>query len=161
MEIQVGAILLQMINFGIVVGVLYFLLLKPVKKILDERSKKIEEGLKASESAVKKQEQLDQKIKEAEKKAQEKAKKILDEAKKDANKRGDEIIADAKRVAQEIRLKNELEIQTERKTMAEEMTAQFESTVIAVAKAVVGKSLSLKDHQQLIKQGLSEIQKAK
>ena len=30
-----------------------------------------------------------------------------------------------------------------------------------VAKAVVGKSLSLKDHQQLIKQGLSEIHKAK
>src|SRR3989338_11505630 len=38
-------IIAQLINFGIVIAVLYFFALKPLKKLMSERSQKIEGGI--------------------------------------------------------------------------------------------------------------------
>jgi len=38
MDIQLPQIIFQIVNFGVVVGALTYLLYKPVKKMLDERS---------------------------------------------------------------------------------------------------------------------------
>jgi F-type H+-transporting ATPase subunit b len=160
MEIQVGAILLQMINFGVVVGAISFLLLKPVRRILNERSRKIQEGLEASEAAVKKQTELDSLGKGIELKAQEKAKAIIDEARKDAKVRAAEITAEAQEKAKEIIAKGEKQAETAKATIMADLQDQFESAVVAVAAKVIGAELSTKQHTDLIKQSIKEIEAA-
>jgi len=160
MEIQVGAILLQMVNFGVVVGAITFLLLKPVRRILNERSRKIQEGLEASEAAVKKQTEIDSLGKEIELKAQEKAKAIIDEARKDAKVRAAEITAEAQEKAKEIIAKGEKQAETAKATIMADLQTQFEGAVIAVSAKVIGAELSSKQHADLIKQSIKEIEAA-
>ncbi len=47
-------LLAQLINFAILLAVLYKFLYKPLLKVMEERSKKIEDGLKNAEAAEKK-----------------------------------------------------------------------------------------------------------
>ncbi len=44
-------LIIQAVNFGVLLGALTYLLYKPVLKILDERRSKIEEGVRAAEAA--------------------------------------------------------------------------------------------------------------
>jgi F-type H+-transporting ATPase subunit b len=44
-------LLIQAVNFGVLLGALTYLLYKPVLRILDERRAKIEEGVRAAEAA--------------------------------------------------------------------------------------------------------------
>jgi F-type H+-transporting ATPase subunit b len=160
MEIQVGAILLQMVNFGIVVGAITFLLLKPVRKILDERSRKIEEGLDASERAVKREAELETLAKKAEQSGLEKAKGLVDEARKDAKSRRAEIIAKAEAEAAEIIAKAQQDGESLKQNMLGDLQAQFETSVVAVSKQIIGAELSTKQHQDLIQKSLQEIKAA-
>ncbi len=160
MEIQVGAILLQMINFGVVVGALTFLLLKPVRKILDERSRKIQEGLEASEAASQKEAELENLEEQLRLKAQEKGKVIVDEARKDAKVRAAEIIAEAEEKAKDIIAKGEKQAETNKAALLAHLQEQFEQAVLAVSSKVIGSELSIKQHTQLIEQSIKEIEAA-
>lgn len=160
MEIQVGAILLQMINFGMVVGAVTVLLIKPVRRILDERSRKVEEGIKASESAIAKEANLDKKAKDIELKAQEKAKTILDEAREDAKERQATLLKEAKKQAEAIKAKAQADAVKEKQAILSDLQSQFESAVVAVAGKVIGEELTSTKHQSLIKEGLKEIETA-
>lgn len=160
MEIHVGAILLQMINFGVVVGAVTVLLIKPVRRILDERSRKVEEGIKASESAVTKEANLDKKAKEIELKAQEKAKAILDEAREDAQDRQAALLEEAKKQAEAIKAKASIDVAKERQALLADLQTQFESAVLSVSGKIIGEELSNTKHQALIKNSLKEIETA-
>ncbi|KKS19268.1 MAG: ATP synthase subunit b [Parcubacteria group bacterium GW2011_GWC1_41_7] len=47
-----GLLLAQAVNFGLIVAIIYFFLHKPLGDIIDERRKKIEEGLRRQEEAT-------------------------------------------------------------------------------------------------------------
>ena len=49
--INLPSLITQFVNFGILLLILWIFLFKPLQRVLDERRKRIEEGLKASESA--------------------------------------------------------------------------------------------------------------
>ena len=59
MDIKVTQILFQIVNFSVVVDALTYLLYKPVLKIFEERTRRIEEGQKAAEQSLKSREEVD------------------------------------------------------------------------------------------------------
>lgn len=71
----------QIINFLIIVYLLKRFLYKPVINMLEERQKKIAEGIKSSEEAEKKLQETIQKEETIIRKAQEEARKLIDDAK--------------------------------------------------------------------------------
>ncbi len=71
----------QIVNFLIIFFVLKKYLYKPVLKLLNERRKKIADGLKQAEESARILEETTQKEEEILKKAQAESKKLLDEAK--------------------------------------------------------------------------------
>jgi F-type H+-transporting ATPase subunit b len=138
MDIQPLQILFQMINFGVVVGVLTYFLYKPVKKMLEERSNRVEAAQQAAEATLLEKKNLDETrtrvIAEAEKKAQ----AIVEEAKRDAKRIEKEMIAQAKQAA-------EAEIEKERKQLAEDykntikdLRQSFVTQVAAMTEKVIG-----------------------
>ena len=120
-----GSLLLaQLINFGILLFVLYKFAYGPVLKILEERTKKIEKGLKDAESSHKKLAEISEKesavLVEARKNAQEIIKKSEEVAVKNAEgivmlakEQSDKLLEDAKKQIKQEKAKILAEVKTE------------------------------------------------
>ena len=92
MEIHFDQILLQLINFGIVLFVLVKFLYKPVLKILDQRSEKIDAGLAAAEKNLEEQAKVEELKKKQLTQAEKQASKIIEEAKLEAQHLSKDIV---------------------------------------------------------------------
>lgn len=85
----------QIINFGILFFVLTKFLYKPILKILDERAKKIAQGLKTAEESIKEKEKMDSTKKEQMVQTRREVEKILAAARDEAKSLKEEIVSQA------------------------------------------------------------------
>ncbi|KKS22665.1 MAG: ATP synthase F0, B subunit, F-type H+-transporting ATPase subunit b, partial [Microgenomates group bacterium GW2011_GWC1_41_8] len=99
MEIDIKQVLLQLLNFGILVVLFSKFMFKPIIKILDTRSKKILDGQLAAEKSLKETALLEKKQADRLAEASKKAAAIIAEAKAESKKLGVELIQEAKSVA--------------------------------------------------------------
>lgn len=101
MEINIYQILFQILNFGVVMYLLNKVLYKPVMKMLDDRAKKINEGMSQAEKNLKAGEEIEKTKKSEVSKARKEASAIINAAEVDAKKKADEIIKKAHEKAKE------------------------------------------------------------
>lgn len=101
MEINIYQILFQILNFGVVMYLLNKVLYKPVIKMLDDRAKKINEGMSQAEKNIKAGEEIEKTKKAEVNKARKEAGSIIAAAEIDAKKKADEIIKKAHEKAKE------------------------------------------------------------
>ena len=154
--INIPTFLAQIINFAILLGLLYLVAYKPLMRILDERSRRMKESMEQTEL-----------IKEQAAHAEEEVKKQLDVAAKE----GEAVIARATRIGEETRrqIKQEArqeaeslidrargEIQQERNEAINELRKEFAELAIMAAGKVIDRTLDKKAHRQLIKKVLQE-----
>ncbi len=156
MDIQVPQIIFQIINFGAVAVGLTFLLLKPVKKMLDDRSAKIEEGQKAAEMSLAEKHQIDEMKKKAQKEAEREAAKLIEEATKVAAARRVELIKKYKEEAEKEVEKMKQNVLDEKNVMVEEMKSKFNSTVLTTVEKLIGSS-DKKASDKIINAELSQL----
>lgn len=96
MEINIGQVLFQALNFGVILFVLTKFLYKPLMKLLDERAKKINDGLAAAEKNMASAAEAEKSVKAELAKAKKMGTTIISDAEKEAKVKGDKIIEDAK-----------------------------------------------------------------
>lgn len=96
MEINIYQVLFQIFNFGVVMYLLNKVLYKPVLKMLDERAKKINEGMALADKNIKAAEESEKSKKAEIAKARKEASVILATAEKEAKAKADKIISEAK-----------------------------------------------------------------
>ena len=106
MEINVQQFLLQIVNFSIIFFVLAKFVYKPVLKILDERAKKVADGLNAAEKSIQEQILMEETKQKELVKTQKEVASILEEANKKAIVLSKSIVEEAKLEAQKV-VKNE------------------------------------------------------
>ncbi|MBU1164318.1 F0F1 ATP synthase subunit B [Patescibacteria group bacterium] len=125
-------IIAQMVNFLILLAVLYKFLYKPVLKMLTDRTKKIEQGIKDAErikdELVKAETQKEQKILAAKKEAE----SIVLSAQKVAEENRQKYLAQTKKEAQEVVDKAKVQIANEKEKMIKEVRADV-SDMVAMA----------------------------
>ncbi len=146
----------QVANFFVFVVILRLTLYKPVLKMLDERKRKIADGLNAAEIA-----RAEAASAQANIQAQ------LDVARKE----GQEIVAGAQTIAQRIQAdareqsgrdreaaleRARAEIQLERDRAIAELRAEFADITVSAASKVIGQSLDKQAHQRIIDETLAE-----
>ena len=96
MEINFLQVLFQVVNFGVILFLLNKILYKPVLKLLDDRAKKINDGMYLAEKNIKEAGETE-KLKKAElAKARKEASAIIVLAEKDAKAKADSIIREAR-----------------------------------------------------------------
>ena len=154
--ISVPTLIAQLINFGILFVLLYFLAYKRILKMLDERSKRVKESMEQTEQ-----------IKAQAARAEETVKQQIDAGRKE----GQEIVARAIRTGEELRQKAEQEarqqgdalitkareeIQRERDEAIGEIRQEFADLAITAAEKVIDRSLDKEAHRQLIDKVLEE-----
>lgn len=152
-------LLTQTFNFFVMVIVLTKFLYKPILKALEERKKKIEEGLQYAEE-MKEELAKNEKVREdIINKAKDEAKKIVEEGKKTGSRLEEEIIAKAQMEAKNILEKGRQEIELERLKMEKDLRSQTIYIVFDVVEAVLGKIIDLKTQRKIIAKKIQEIAK--
>lgn len=161
MQIEVTAILLQMLNFGVVLAALTYLMLKPVRRMLDERAERVAQAQKAAEEIIKEKAAIEEIKEKALKEARAKAKELTAEVRQEVDKKREEWLAQAKQEAAQVKEKAAKALVAEKAALLDSMKSDFAEAVFVVAEKVLGAEISAKQHGALINQGLKEIAAAK
>ena len=146
----------QVVNFIILLLLLYFFAYKPVMKMLDERSRKIKDSIeevqKVKAQAAQTEEEFKKKIEAASKEGQE----VIARAMRTGEEARQRAQAEAKQEAQALVEKARVEIQRERDETIGELRQEFADLTVVAAEKVIGKSLDKEAHRQIIDQVLDE-----
>ena len=161
MEIQLSSIIIQMLNFGLVVFVIAKFVYKPIVKILKQRTEKIEQSQLEAEKSVKQNQEMASKIKTDLASAKKEADKIISQAKKEAEAEAAKIIADAKSQAKQsaqVEHKNMLAaFESEKQSILSQLTELITNTT-----ATILQNALTKDQQhQIIKSQINTIKGVK
>lgn len=157
MDIQLPQLLFQIVNFSVVLGLLIYLLYKPIQKVLDERAQHVAESLKEVEAVAAEKAQLAAFKAKNKREAEKEAASILEEAKKLATKRRQELNAETKTALQKDMEKAATRWTEEKKQLTVGARKQMVEAVVAVSGLVIGKKLDKKTNEKLITKGLDEI----
>ena len=154
--INVWTLAAQIVNFLILLLLLYFFAYKPVLKMLDERSRKIKESMeevqKVKDQAARTEEEFKKKIEAAGKEGQE----VIARAMRTGEEARQRAQAEAKQEAQVLVEKARAEIQLERNQTIDELRQEFADLTVVAAEKVIGKSLDKEAHRQIIDKVLDE-----
>jgi F-type H+-transporting ATPase subunit b len=144
--ISLGLLISQIVNFGLLMALLYVLLYKPVLRVLRERQERVARAM---------QEDYDRRIAEAQRKGQE----IIAQAVQTAEQRRAEIEADAGKHAEEIRQRARADAEQERDRILAEVQGQIAGLSMLATERVLGQAVAPdRDLQhKLIEQFLSEL----
>ncbi len=158
MDIKVTQILFQIVNFSVVVGALTYLLYKPVLKIFEERTRRIEEGQKAAEEALKSREELDKMKDEMQTALKKERAQVLKKAQEEAVEEGKKILAQAKQEALAESAKYVKKWETEKAALVSDLNQELVSAVIAATEKVISEKISKSD-EKLVEAELTTILK--
>ena len=154
-------LLTQVINFTILVVVLTKFLYKPILKMLDERKKKIEEGLTLSREMATKEEELQKEKEKVLDKAKSEGAKIIEEYKAQGKKMESEIIAAASEEAIRLKDKVSLDLDEEKKKMWGELRKQLLVLAMEMSKKAVGELLNDKSQRLILEKKLKFLESEK
>lgn len=160
-QIELGMLLAQILNFLILVFVLTKFAFKPLIKMLSERQAYITEKLNNAAKDQDEAKQIKQKYELQLAGARKQAQIIIDNAIKFADKAKEEILVEAK-----IKQKNMLkevqdEIEKERKMALIEAKKEIANISIAIATKIIEKNLNYNAHADLIKEFINKLEMKK
>ena len=154
--INLPTLLAQIVNFVILFVILYLVAYKPIVRMLDERSRRIKEGMEAAESskeqAASADEDIKKKLEVASREGQERisrAAQVGEELKQKAQE-------GARQEAEQLVVRARAEIQRERDEAIDELRKEFSDLTILAAGKVIDRSLDKEAHRQLIDEVLEE-----
>lgn len=153
--ISLPGLVAQLVNFGILLLVLRLFLFKPIMKVMDERKRKIEEGLQASEKAAQAAESSQEESRRAMEQARAEGRELIGRAQETAARLSTELEAQARREADSIVERARAEIDRERQQAIQSLRAEFADLTVRAAERVVGQSLDRNAHQRLIDETLA------
>ncbi len=149
----------QIINFTILLVLLYLLLYKPVLRMLDQRSQRIKESLEAAERARKESQRSGEEVQRALQEARVQGQQLIEEARKTSERMIADARSEAHRQGEEELQRARGAIEQERDEAIERVRREFSGLAILAAERVIHRSLDRKAHEDLIEQVLQEAKK--
>jgi F-type H+-transporting ATPase subunit b len=149
-------LLAQLINFGILFGILFFLLYKPMRRTFDERSNRIKESMDQAEQIKEQMARTEEQVKEQLATARREGQDILAQAAQMGVRLKEEARGEARQEAEVIVARARTEIELERDEAIDEVKRQFVDLAITAAEKVVRESLDREKHRRLIEEVLEQ-----
>ena len=150
-HIDLKLFIAQVVNFAIVFSVLFYFVIKPLMKVMDERSKKIEDSLKQAEDIKSKLTKTEEDYEAEIKKARKEAGIIVREAGELAEKKKDEMVVQAKAEIGAIINKEKESIRTEKDKTMKELKQEVAGIVMMSLEKILEKRIDSKEDKELIK----------
>lgn len=151
-HIDLKIIIAQIVNFGIVFAVLYVYALKPLSKIMKERTEKIEKGISdAKENAVLLN-NTKAEYEEALMKAKIEADKIFQEGKKEADLKRTQMIEKAKEEVALMVETGKKNLENEKLKIVNEAKTEIASLSIKIAEKIIGSKVDGTFDEKIMKE---------
>lgn len=147
----------QIVNFLVLLFILQKLLYKPILKVLEERKRKIEEGLLNAEKIKKELEETKAKSQQVIDKAIEESKKIVIEANIAASQIRTDAKVQSKADAEAIMEQGMQMIAGEKEKMKSEVKSEVAVMIQMSLEKVLGKELDVKVHKKLVDDAVKNI----
>ena len=142
--------LFTLLNMVITFLILKKFLFKPVNKMISDRQKEIDDLFEGAEAAKAQAASLKSDYDARLAQAREESAQIVQSATAEANRRGDEIVRQARLDADAIRAKASGEIELEKKKALNEVKSDISRIAMDIAEKVVEKKLDASDQERLI-----------
>lgn len=127
----------QVINFAIIFAVLYFLALKPLKKVMSERTNVIEKGIADAKHNAELISNTKKEYEAVIAKAKGEAHELFQEGKKEAEAKKAEMLAKAQSEVDTMISNGKKSLEAEKSKMIEEAKAEIVSLVVAATEKVL------------------------
>jgi F-type H+-transporting ATPase subunit b len=155
--IDAKIIFAQMLNFLIVATLLWKLAYKPVIATLDERQKKISDGLQYAEEMKAKLADAEKQHAEMLKRASHEAQQLVAEARDSAKANAEKIIQDASHKAEQMVKKGEEAIALEHAQMLNDLRKEVTRLVVQTSGKVLAKDLSDEEKSRFSESATKEL----
>lgn len=149
-------ILVSIVQFLILYWLLRRFLWGPVTHALDERARKIREGLDLAESAKQERERMKQEVEQLLAQARREAGEISERTRAAAEAAASDIRAQAKTEADRIRDKGRQDAQALHDQALAQLRTEVASMVVLAASRILGREVSPEQHRALIERSLDE-----
>ncbi|MCD4760676.1 F0F1 ATP synthase subunit B [bacterium] len=149
--------LAQLVNFVIVVVILWWFALKPLTKTMQSRSDEIKKGLSDAEAAGQRLEKVEEDVKAKLNEAKSEAIKILDQAKKQAD---ESKIANIEKTKQEVEIlikKAKEQLASEKDSMITEVKGEVANMVVTALEKILSEGLNKDIDKKYIDKALKDL----
>jgi len=149
-HIETGLVIAQLVNFAIVLFVLYKFAYKPVLRTLNDRTKKIEKGVEDAKTAKKKLEEVTEKEKAILIEAKKEAQKIIKRSEEEAKKNAEAIAQEAKSQTEKILEDAKKMIEHEKTKMMGEVKSEIAELVVLTTEKLISEKIDIEKDKKLI-----------
>ncbi len=152
-----ATLFVQMITFALFVWFTMRFVWKPLTGIMEERNKRIADGLAAAERGQHEQELAEQRAKESLHEAKERASEIVSQAQKRANEMVEEAKDEARAEGERLLAAAKAEIEQEANRAREQLRAQVAVLAVNGAERVLKREVDQNSHNQMLDELVSQI----
>ncbi len=149
-------LLAQIVNFIILLTLLYFLGYKPIRSMMDKRSERIKEGLDKTELVEQAAGRAEQEVQRRLEKARKEGQGILAQATEIGERLKAEAREEARKEAEALIQKARAEFAMERDEVIDRLRQEFANLAILAAERVINETLDKERHRRLIEEVLEE-----
>ncbi len=161
MSIEPSTLIFALINFLILLFCLKKFLYKPLFNMLDERASTIAKNVDDAEQAREEANALKAEYEASLKEAQTKAQEIIQNANKLGEETRAEIIAKAREEAARASEKAREEINREKEQALKDLRAEVADLAVDAASKIIGRNVTIADHENLVNEFIKEVGDAK
>jgi len=154
--ISLPYLLAFMINFGLLLTLLTFVLYKPITKTLDERAAKIKESLEKAEQIKQESVRAEESVKAQIEAGRKEGQAIIAQAQQNGERVKEEAKAEARKEAEALILRAQAQIESDREESFNKLRREFADLAVLAAEKVIEQSLDKKAHETLIEKVLEE-----
>ncbi|MBO4949009.1 MAG: F0F1 ATP synthase subunit B [Peptococcaceae bacterium] len=160
-EIHPSTIIFAIINFAILVVGLKVFLYKPVCNMLDSRREEVINNLNSAEEAKLEAQKLKDEYAAQIQNARAEAQDIINQAAKIGEQTKADIVTEAREEASRLTAKAQAEIAREKTEALNEIRNEIADLAVLAASKVVGKTIDVADHQNMVDNFVKEVGEAK
>lgn len=156
-HIDIQLLIAQVVNFVIVLLVLWFFALKPLIKIMNDRSAKIEKSLEEAKNIEVRHAESVREAEQVVDKAKKESGSILEEAKKEAELQKKDMIDKAKAEIEKLISQNKEQIADEKDQMMKEVRSEVATLVSDATKKVLTETVDTQIDEKIIEKSIKEL----
>ena len=149
-SVNIWQILISLINLLIMFMILKKFLFKPVKKVVDARTEQVQglysDAEKSLQNANEMKSEYEQKLADA----RQEADSLIKTAAQTAQRRGDQIVEEAKSKASHEKQKAEAEIAQQKRQMLQDVRSEISGLAVDIASKVVEREINQQDYDRLV-----------
>ena len=154
--VNLPSLVAYLINFIVLLGILFLFAYKPLVRLMDQRAERIRESLEAADQARLEAASSKEAVEEALNEGRREGQRLMDQAREASERFRSEEMARARNEAEAFVERAKADIQRERDAAVEEVRANFGDLAITAAERVIRRSLDRQAHEELINQVLEE-----